>query len=123
VNTMTETETAVRCLTLASREYAISLAEVGLSLTGMGFGDMAGDDFVGTDVQAVVGTIGWRTPAPRVTHAPMQTAKPATRTNARLETSYLASQATKQSRIFGLAKVAEDVDRDVEGTARKRIPV
>jgi hypothetical protein len=125
MNTMTETSTAIRCLPLASREYEISF-------TGKGFSGFGGSDFVGTDVQAVVGTIGWRTSAMRVTHAPMPTAKPAFRTNAVpavspnavVETSYPASQAaTKQSRINGLAKAAEDADRGVEGTARERIPV
>jgi hypothetical protein len=122
---MTETGTANRCLTPASREYAASLAEIRISLAGMGFGDFVVSDFVSTDVQAVVGTIGWRRPARRVTHAPTPTAKPATRTIAPMfETSYQASQAaTKQTRVFGLAKAAKDADRGVEGTARKRIPV
>jgi hypothetical protein len=125
VNKMTETDTANRCLTPAAREYAASLEETRVSLTGMGFGDFVGSDFVSTDVQAVVGTIGWRTPAPRVTHAQAQTTKPAIRTIAPMfETSYQAPQAAmKQTRVLGLAKAAKDADRGVEGTARKRIPV
>ena len=118
MNKMTETDTANRCLTLSSREYANSLA-------GMGFGEFAGSDFVSPDVQAVVGTIGWRIPAPRVTHAQAQTTKPAIRTIAPMfETSHQAPQAAmKQTRVLGLAKAAKDADRGVEGTARKRIPV
>jgi hypothetical protein len=132
VNKMTQADTAIRRLPLVSREYATPLDETSFSLTGTGFGGFAGSDFVSTGVHAVVGTIGWRDLAPRVTHASMHTAKPAIRTNAglsrstnaRLETSYQAPQAAmKQTRVIGLAKAAKDADRGVEGTARKRIPV
>lgn len=128
-STVHQTSIVNRCLPLGSREYALASVQAGISLTGMGFGS---GDFVSTDVQAVVGTIGWRSSASRATHAQMPTAKPATRTtalsapstNALFETSYQAAQAaTKQTRVIGLAKAAKDADRGVEGTARKRIPV
>jgi hypothetical protein len=118
VLTMTKIQTASRCLPLVSREYANSLAS-------QGFGGFAVNDFVGTDVQAVVGVIGtWRTAAPQETHVSMPNIQPATaRTHAPITTSQAEQAAAKRTRIGGLAKAVKEADRGIEGTARRGVPV
>jgi hypothetical protein len=134
MKTMTKNAAATRRLPLVSYEQLNSLA-------CQGFAGFAASDFVSTNQQAVIGSIGtWRGTASQGSYAPVMFTpvmfKPTmfapiahvdgqqvTSTHALIETSAADLAAAKRTRTFGLAKAAKDADRGVEGIARRGVPV
>jgi hypothetical protein len=115
---MMENQMTVKCApmpdTVAPRRLPL-VSQLQLnSLAGQGFGGIAvraASGFVGTDKQAVVGTIGsWHGTASQGSYVPATT--PAA-----------GQAALKRTRNVGLAMAAKDADRGIEGIARQGSPV